>query len=55
MYCLEMTGALGVEWDSNAVAMPPVAGLYIGGSCPFSSAGPGRQDLRWEFISTKAP
>ena len=55
MYCLEMTGALGVEGDSNTVAMPPVAWVYVGGGCLFSSAGPGRQDQRWQFISTKTP
>ena len=36
----------GIGGDSNAVAMPPVAGVYVGGGCPFSSAGSGRKDQR---------
>ena len=42
MQYLEMYGMLGVGRGSNVIALSPVAGVYVGGGCPFGSAGPGR-------------
>ena len=52
MQYLETYGALGIGRGSNVKAVSPVAGVYVGGRCPFGSARPGRQNQRWEFILT---
>ena len=42
MQYLEMHGALGIGRGSNVIALSLVACVYVGGGCPFGSAGPGR-------------